>query len=59
MAVSELISPKHKITRPRFVKNGCTEYYENPPDGLIDDGRSMAERVDGGTDLRRSFSVRK
>jgi hypothetical protein len=51
MAVSELISPKHKITRQRFVKNGSTECYENPPDGLIDDGRSTAEWVDGGTDM--------
>jgi hypothetical protein len=40
MAVTDPIPPKHKLTRQRFVKNGCTEYYENPTDVLIDDARS-------------------
>jgi len=38
-------------TRQCFVKNGCTEYYENPTDGLIDDARSTAKWVDRGTDV--------
>jgi len=42
--------PKTQITGQCFVKNGCTEYYENPTDGLTDDAGSTAEWVDGGTD---------
>jgi hypothetical protein len=55
MAITEPISPKHKLTRQCFVKNGCTENYENPTDDLIDDTRSTAEWVDGGTDGRTWF----